>query len=96
MSRSDKTPALLSKPVRHLPCCLDLPDTYLVDISSEEENQFLAQVTGEKFWTAGKQSKQVRKIFLSRITCISQFKKKILLFSIHYYFSLCSMYKEIT
>lgn len=36
----------------------DMTDTYLVDISSEEENQFLAQVTAEKFWTAGKQSKQ--------------------------------------
>jgi 3-deoxy-D-arabino-heptulosonate 7-phosphate (DAHP) synthase len=38
-----------------------MPDTYLVDITSEEENQFLAGLSLEKFWTAGKQSKQVEK-----------------------------------
>jgi hypothetical protein len=38
-----------------------MPDTYLVDITSEEENQFLAGLSLEKFWSAGKQSKQVEK-----------------------------------
>ena len=55
----DLTDTFLSRSDRYLPCCSDLTDTFLVDITSEEENQFLSEVTNEKFWTAGKQSKQV-------------------------------------